>query len=46
VLDGDELQPTSGGGTSGGTTSAPEIDPTGAMSGITLLLGESPGRAG
>jgi hypothetical protein len=33
------LLPTSGGGTGGGTTTAPEINPTGAMSGITLLLG-------
>jgi hypothetical protein len=33
------LLPTSGGGTGGGTTSAPEIDPTGAVSGFTLLLG-------
>jgi hypothetical protein len=33
------LLPTSGGGTGGGTTTAPEIDPMGAMSGITLLLG-------
>jgi hypothetical protein len=33
------LLPTSGGGTGGGSTSAPEIDPTGAVSGFTLLLG-------
>jgi hypothetical protein len=33
------LLPSSGGGTGGGTTSAPEIDPTGAVTGFTLLLG-------
>lgn len=33
------LLPTTGGGTGGGSTSAPEIDPTGAMAGFTLLLG-------
>jgi hypothetical protein len=33
------LMPTSGGGTGGGTTSAPEMDPTGAIGGMTLLFG-------